>query len=100
MSIFQFPDEARWDDEADALTFTVQVGEYVGTVFTQRRVFVSLMERRPTPEEADAFFHTNRPVFEKAVEMRIMDRALDPDANIHLTARDLRRAIPARPAEG
>lgn len=94
MPIFLFPDETAWDDASATLTFTVQVGEYEGTVFVPRAVFTSLMERRPTPEDADAFFHANRPVFEKAVELRITDRALDPDANIHLTARDVRRAIP------
>ena len=36
----------------------------------------------------------NRPVFDKAVEARITDRNLDPDANIHLTARDVRRVFP------
>lgn len=94
MPIFSFPDEAQWDVATATLTFTVRVGEYEGVVFVPRAVFTSLMERRPTAEEADAFFHANRPVFEKAVETRIADRALDPDANIHLTARDVRRAIP------
>lgn len=94
MPIFSFPDEAQWNEETATLTFTVRVGEYEGTVFVPRAVFTSLMERRPMAEEADAFFHANRPVFEKAVEARITDRALDPDANVHLTARDVRRAIP------
>ena len=94
MPIFSFPDEAQWDEPSSTLTFTVKVGEYEGLVFVPRAVFTSLMERRPTGEDADAFFYANRQIFEKAVETRILDRALDPDANIHLTARDVRRAIP------
>lgn len=97
MPIFQFPDDADWDFAAERLIFTVQVGEYVGSVFVERRVFTSLMERRPTPEEASAFFHDNRPVFERAVELRIFDRRLDADTNINLSARDVRQAG-SRPA--
>lgn len=96
MPLFQFPDDADWDFEGDRLFFTVQVGDYVGQVFVDRRAFTSLMERRPTPEEASAFFHDNRPAFERAVELRIMDRRLDPDANIHLIARDVRQAGPGK----
>ncbi len=94
MPLFRFPDETQWDEETATLTFTVNIGEYEGIVYVPSSVLTSLMERRPTAEEANAFFHANRLIFEKAVETRIRDRALDPDANIHLTARDVRRAIP------
>lgn len=89
MSLFVFPDEAVWDETADAVAFTVQVGEYEGRVLIPRRVLRSLLGHLPRPEEAVQLVHLDRAPFERAVERRITARALDPDANVHLTARDL-----------
>lgn len=91
MPIFVFPDEPDWNEEADAVEFAVEVGEYRGRVFVPRRALQTLIGHTPKPEEAVERVCTNLQLFEKAVEARIRDRALDPDANIHLTARDLRR---------
>ncbi|AWK86875.1 DUF1488 family protein [Azospirillum thermophilum] len=92
MPIFVFPDEPTWNEEADAVEFAVEVGEYRGRVFVPRRAMQTLIGHTPKPEEAVERVCLNQPLFEKAVELRIIDRNLDPDANIHLTARDLRRA--------
>ncbi len=91
MPIFVFPDDPIWNEEADAVQYAVEVGEYQGTVFIPRRALQSLAGHTPKPEEAVQLVCMNRPVFDKAVEARIMDRKLDPDANIHLTPRDVRR---------
>jgi len=92
MPIFQFPDDPIWNEEADAVEFAVEVGEYQGRVYVTRRVLQSFAGHRPQPDEAVQQVCLNRPVFDRAVELRILDRKLDPDANIHLTARDVTRA--------
>lgn len=92
MPIFVFPDEPVWNEEADAVEFAVEVGEYRGRVFVPRRALQTMIGHTPKPEEAVERVCINLQIFEKAVEARIIDRALDPDANIHLTARDLHRA--------
>jgi len=94
MPIFVFPDEPVWNEEADAVEFAVEVGEYRGRVFVPRRALQTLLGHTPKPEEALQAVSLEPAVFERAVELRITDRALDPDANIHLTARDIRRAAP------
>lgn len=94
MPVFRFPDDPEWNDEADAVEFAVEVGEYHGRVFVTRRTLQTLIGHLPKPEEAVERVHLNRPLFERATELRIVNRKLDDDANIHLTARDLRRAYP------
>lgn len=92
MPMFVFPDDPIWNEEADAVEFAVEVGDYHGRVFITRRALQTLAGHAPKPEEAVQLVCLNRPVFDRAAELRLTDRALDPDANIHLTARDLRRA--------
>lgn len=92
MPIFVFPDDPIWNEEADAVEFAVEVGEYQGRVFLTRRVLQSFAGHRPQPDEAVQQVCMNRQVFDRAAELRILDRTLDPDANIHLTARDVTRA--------
>lgn len=95
MPLFRFPDDPIWNEEADAVEFAVEVGEYQGRVFVPRRALQTIAGHTPKPEEAVELVCLNRPVFEKAVELRVTDRNLDADANVHLTARDLRRAAPS-----
>ena len=94
MPLFVFPEDPSWNEEADAVEFAVEVGEYHGRVFVPRRALQTLAGHLPKPDEALQYVCLNRPVFDKAVEARIMDRKLDPDANVHLTARDVRRVAP------
>ncbi len=100
MPIFVFPDDPIWNEEADAVEFAVEVGEFRGRVFVTRRTLQSFAGHTPLPEEAVQQVCMNRPVFDRAVETRIADRALDPDANIHLTARDIARAANPRSDSG
>ncbi len=88
--IFVFPDDPVWNDAEDAVEFAVEVGEYQGRVFVPRRVIQGLVGFRPDADACVAAVFQARERFEHAVELRILARALDPDANIRLTGRDLR----------
>ena len=97
MNLFSFPDDARWNDAADAVEFGVGIGEYHGIVRVRRRVFQSLLEQRPTPERCIEAYHLSRSKFERAAEAKLRTRALSGDGNIDLTLRDLRaEPAPAR----
>jgi hypothetical protein len=94
--IFTFPDDARWDEAADAVVFSLHLGEYVGKVILQRAVLQRIAGMRLSPNECLQQFHLAQSRFEQAAERRVRERALDDDANIRLTGRDLRRAAPDR----
>jgi hypothetical protein len=47
---FTFPEDARWNEERQALEFGVVIGGYEGVVRVPRRVFQRLLPERPTPE--------------------------------------------------
>jgi hypothetical protein len=91
MNLFSFPDDARWNDAADAVEFGVEIGEYRGVVRVRRRVFQGLLEQRPTPERCIEAYHLCRSEFERATETKLRARALGDDGNIELTLRDFRR---------
>jgi hypothetical protein len=88
--MFSFPEDAAWDAVEEAVAFTLVLGEYEGKVLVPRRVFHDLIGNRPSPEECLSRFHLNRALFERAAEARVHARALDDDAAIRLTGRDLR----------
>lgn len=89
--MFVFPDDAAWDAEREAVTFSVELGEYRGTCVVPRRVFHDLIGRRPTPEECVEQFHLQRTAFERMVEAKIAARELEPDASVVVSTRDARR---------
>jgi Protein of unknown function (DUF1488) len=91
MNLFSFPDDARWNDLADAVEFGVAIGEYHGIVRVRRQVFQGLLEQRPTPERCVEAYHLCRSEFERAAEAKLRARALSGDGNIDLSLRDLRR---------
>lgn len=91
MPIFTFPDDAEWDDTLRAVTFSVEIGEYRGTVRVGRAVFQSLLPMGPTPERCLEAFHLERARFEQAAERSIRERRLTPDGQVELTLADLRR---------
>jgi hypothetical protein len=96
MVFFAFPEDARWDDEGSAVEFTVQLGEYQGTVRVPRRVFQRLLDQSPTPERCLDAFHLQRTRFELAVERKLRRRQLTEDGNVEITGRDLREHEPKR----
>jgi Protein of unknown function (DUF1488) len=97
MNLFSFPDDARWNDSANAVEFGVEIGEYRGVVRVRRQVFQRLLDQPPTPERCIEAFHLCRSDFERATEEKLRARALNGDGNIELTLRDFRRDFgPAR----
>ena len=88
--MFIFPDDARWNDGEDAVEFSVRLGDYEGKVLVPRRVFQSLAGAARRPAECIQQFHLNRTDFERIAEQKIRARALDDDANIRISSRDLR----------
>jgi hypothetical protein len=88
--MFIFPEEARWNDSEEAVEFDVRLGDYAGKVFVPRRVFHGLIDARPKAEQCVEYFHLNRTNFERIAEEKIRVRQLDADANIRISARDLR----------
>ena len=84
----------RWDDERDAVEFTVVLGEYQGTVRVHRRVFRRLLDQSPTPERCLQDFHLQRTRFELAIELKLRRRQLTDDGNVEITERDLREHDP------
>ena len=97
--IFVFPGEPEWNEAERAVEFAVELGEYAGKVYATQALLQMLVGHRPRPEEAVALFHANRTALERLAEARIRDRALDPDANIRLVPRDLRRLSSRHPPE-
>jgi len=61
MVFFAFPEDARWDDERGAVEFTVQVGEYQGTVRVHRRVFQRMLDQSPRRSVAWKPFTSSEP---------------------------------------
>ena len=90
MPIFSFPDDARWDPDAESIEFSVSVGGYEGTVRVPRIVFRRLLGQSVSPEECLEAYHLHRTRFERSVEAKIQRRELSDDGNLDLTGRALR----------
>jgi hypothetical protein len=91
MLFFQFPEDARWNEERETVEFTVILGLYKGTASVSRRTFQHLLESRPTPERCLEAFHLQRTRFE--VERKLRRRQLTADGNVEITGRDLREKV-------
>jgi Protein of unknown function (DUF1488) len=90
LSLFSFPDDARWNEAARAVEFGVAIGEYHGVVRVPRHVFQNLIEHAVTPQSCIEAFHMCRSEFERAAEDKLRARQLTDDGNIELTSRDLK----------
>lgn len=93
MLFFQFPEDARWNEERETVEFTVILGPYEGTASVTRRTFQHLLEGRPTPERCLEAFHLQRTRFERVVERKLRRRQLTADGNVEITGRDLREKV-------
>jgi len=60
MLFFEFPEDARWNDDRDAVEFSAILRPYEGTVRITRRVFQGLLDQHPTPERCIEAFHLQR----------------------------------------
>src|SRR5258708_3542557 len=96
MLFFEFPEDAHWNDDRDAVEFSVILGPYEGTVRIGRRVFQALLDQRPTPERCVEAFHLQRTRFEMIAERKLRRRQLTDDGNVEITGRDLRERSNAR----
>ena len=94
MVFFAFPEDARWNDDRDAVEFSVILGQYEGTVRIARRVFQRLLNQSPTPERCMEAFHLQHTRFELIVERKLRRRQLTEDGNVEITGRDLREKNP------
>lgn len=92
MTLFSFPDDARWNPETESVEFGVAVGEYLGTVRLPRQVLRRLMAEKASPEKCLEAYYLHRTRLERAVEAKLRRRELSEDGNLDLTGRDLRRA--------
>jgi hypothetical protein len=91
---FTFPEDTRWNDDRDAVEFSVILGPYEGTVRVPRRSFQGLIDQSPTPERCMEAFHLQRTRFEMIVERKLRRRQLTDDGNVEITGRDLREKTP------
>jgi hypothetical protein len=97
MVVFEFPEDARWSADRDAVEFSVILRPYEGTVRIGRRVFQRLRDQSPTPERCVDAFYLQRTRFELIVERKVWRRQLTDDGNVEITGRDLReKAAPNR----
>ena len=94
MPFFEFPEDARWNDDLDAVEFSVILRPYEGTVRIGRQVFQGLLGQRPIPERCIEMFHLQRTRFEMVAERKLRRRQLTEDGNIEITGRDLREKTP------
>ncbi|HYE01421.1 MAG TPA: DUF1488 family protein [Alphaproteobacteria bacterium] len=92
LPLFSFPDDPIWNEALQAVEMKLVLGEYEAAVYVPLRVIQAQLGRRPSPEEALAAVFQGQALFEQAARNRVTDRAIDPDGQVHLTARDLARA--------
>lgn len=90
MLFFEFPEDARWNDDHDAVEFSVILRPYEGTVRIGRRVFQGLLDQRPTPKRCIEAFHLQRTRFEMVAERKLRRRQLTETGDVEITGRDLR----------
>ena len=83
-----------WHPTIDALCFR-PLG-HDGLCFVHRLAFRSLMGRDPHPSACEDWFRRERQAFEAAAARKIGAGRLQPEANFHLTSRDIGRET--RPA--
>src|ERR1700756_5735787 len=87
---FTFLEDARWNDERQAVEFGVEIGEYQGVVRVPRRVFQRLLPERPTPERCVEAYYLQRTRFESIAERKLRRRQLTEDGNVEISERNLR----------
>jgi len=77
----------EWRDDIDALAFR-PVG-HDGFCMVHRLALRTVIGRPAAPEECLEYFAANQAIFEAAARDKIARAGLPPDANFHLTSRDI-----------
>jgi hypothetical protein len=85
------PQEPHWRDDIDALTFRPTAHE--GCCVVHRLAFRRLLSFTPTANDCVAFFNARAAEFQAGAATKIAHRELPPDANFHLTSRDLAQIL-------
>lgn len=88
--LFTFPEDARWNEDRQAVEFGIEVGEYAGVVRVPRQVFRLFLDGTVTPERCVEAYHLERTRFERIAERKLLARQLTDDGNIEISGRDLR----------
>jgi hypothetical protein len=88
--LFSFPEDARWNEDRQAVEFGVEIGEYHGVVRVPRRIFQRLLPERPTPERCVEAYYLQRTRFESIAQRKLRWRQLTEDGNVEIGGRDLR----------
>ena len=79
-----------WRHDVDALVFRPNGHE--GSCFIHRLAFRS-MSGAVGEDGCEAYFRVHREAFERAAQAKIQRAGLAPEQNLHLTSRDVRRAL-------
>jgi Protein of unknown function (DUF1488) len=87
---FRFPEDARWNDDLQAVEFGVGVGEYDGVVRVPCQVFRRFLDGAVTPQRCLEAYHLQRTRFERIAERKVRNRQLTDDGNVEIDGRDLR----------
>lgn len=82
---------AVWRAEIDALAF--RPPGHQGWCAVHRLAFRALLGTTGAPDVCLAFFAVHRPAFDRAAVAKIAGRGLSASANLHLTSRDVARAM-------
>ena len=90
VNLFSFPNDARWNETARAVEFSIGIGEYRGLVRVPRLVFQRLLPNAATPQSCLEAYHLHRSEFERAAEIKLRGRQLSEDGNVELNLRDFK----------
>jgi len=96
---FRFPEDAHWNDDRQAVEFSVGIGEYEGTVTIALHVFRRFADGSITPERCLEAYHLHRTNFERVAERKLRNRQLTDDGNVEITGRDVRAFNSPEPAQ-
>ncbi|MFD1625285.1 hypothetical protein [Azospirillum griseum] len=80
-----------WRADIDALVF--QPPNHQGWCAVHRLAFRTLLGWSGRPADCVAFFAARRPAFDRAAVAKIVRCGLRPTMNLHLTSRDVARAL-------
>jgi len=82
---------ANWRSDLNALSFQPQ--GHIGECFVHCRAFQTILgaSSPPTPDQCRAAYAELREAFQHAAAEKILRAALTPEANFHLTSRDVLR---------
>jgi hypothetical protein len=82
--------EPIWRADINSLSF--QPRGHLGSCVIHQRAFGTLLGFDPAPEQCAAYFRQRTEAFELAAAAKIARAGLAPNANFHLTSRDVLRS--------